>query len=136
MARNEIRVQFNRREFQQFVTQNGFNAVYAATQYMQGKLQETLSGNRSGRTYTVPGTGVQYTASAPGEAPAVRLGDLRRSIDTKVERGDTKIEGYVGTDLDYGLYLERGTLHILPRPWLAPTFERERDEVQRILEEW
>jgi hypothetical protein len=135
MDRDDIRLEFNRREFTHLVGQSGFNAMFAATEHMKGKLYETLSGNRSGRTYRVPGTRKTYTASAPGEAPASRLGDLRRSIDTRIEQGETRIEGFVGTDLEYGLFLERGTLHIKPRPWLGPTFQKEAEAVKRILSE-
>jgi hypothetical protein len=134
MAR-DLELTFDRAGFKRLVGQSGFNAMFAATQHVQGKLAETLSGNRSGRTYRVPGTGVTYTASAPGEAPASRLGDLRRSIDTRIEQGETRIEGFVGTDLEYGLFLERGTLHIQPRPWLGPTFQKESEAVKRILSE-
>lgn len=111
--------------------------VFKASEYMREKLLETLSGNRSGRRYRVPGTSVFYTASAPGEPPAVRLGGLRRSIQSEVVQEQGEYVGLVGTDLDYGLFLENGTSKMLPRPWLVPTFEREQENIQAILrEEW
>jgi len=81
---------------------------------------ETLSGSRSGSQYFVPGTKTLYTASKPGEPPAVATGRLRQSISTKVE-GDT---GIVGTDIEYGKELEYGTSKVAARPWLRISFEK------------
>lgn len=52
-----------------------------------------LSGTRSGRSYKIPGTGRYYTASAPGEPPAVRTGAYRASFHPK-----TSVEGGPGND--------------------------------------
>ncbi len=90
----------------------------------------TLSGQRSGRIYRVPGTQRYYTASAPGEPPAVQLGDLRRSVKTEVEQEG--MVGFVGTDLLKGPMLEFGTRHIAPRPWLRISFEKSLDKVKEI----
>ena len=101
--------------------------------YQRG-LQQTLTGQRSGERYRVPftgefgvpGTGRYYTASAPGEAPARRTGDLHGSIDQRLE-SDT--HGVAGTDKQYGLYLDRGTRNMRPRPWIRPGFYRVEREI-------
>jgi hypothetical protein len=111
-------------------------AVVVACEHMRDKLVQTLSGQRSGRRYKVPGTNVTYTASAPGEAPASRTGRLRQSIGSRVVEVPNGVEGEVGTNLDYGLELERGTQRIRPRPWLAPTFEREQENVKDLIQKW
>lgn len=51
-------------------------AVLAALELRNSALS-VLGGQRSGRRYLIPGTHTFYTASAPGEAPAVRTGALR-----------------------------------------------------------
>lgn len=121
--------------------------VEKAAHHLRNETQETLSGERSGETYKVPGTeSTYYTASAPGEPPASRLGHLRSSIDWEIikERGvlglgaTKKIVGRVGTDLEYGAKLEHGqypsgTDAQVARPWLGPTFVRERQAILRIL---
>lgn len=118
--------------------------VRKATHHLRNEVNETLSGERSGKTYKVPGTeNTYYTASAPGEPPASRLGHLRSSIGWKImeKRGLFKrlaIVGRVGTPLEYGAKLETGEYPAGPnptvaRPWLGPTFVRERDAVKRIL---
>ena len=40
----------------------------------------SMTGQKSGRIYKIPGTDRTYQASAPGQAPAVRTGFLRTSI--------------------------------------------------------
>jgi HK97 gp10 family phage protein len=93
---------------------------------------ETLSGSRSGKTYRVPGTKVTYTASAPGEPPAVQTGELRQSISTEIEGEGRDIVGMVGTDKKQGLMTEFGTRNMAPRPWLRPSFERKEPDVKEI----
>ena len=117
--------------------------VEKATHHLRDEVNETLSGERSGETYKVPGTeSTYYTASAPGEPPASRLGHLRSSIGWKVMEkrfmGRMEIRGRVGTPLEYGAKLETGEYPAGPdsqvaRPWLGPTFVRERDAVKDIL---
>ena len=99
---------------------------------VRNETLETLSGNRSGRTYYVPGTHKTYTASAPGEPPAVATGHLRQNIDKGVELEDTQVVGYVGTKDDYGPMLEFGTKKMAPRPWLRISFEKSETKIKQI----
>ena len=75
-----------------------------------------------------------HTASAPGQAPASDTGRLAGSIlpPRQISRGYS-----VGTNLDYGRYLEFGTRRIAERPWLRPAVDAERPKflmrVQKIL---
>ena len=68
------------------------------------------------------GGGSPHTPSRPGEPPAVDTGTLRRSIQMEVNATPALIVVRVGTNLKYGLFLELGTIHIEPRPWLLPAF--------------
>lgn len=71
------------------------------------------------------GGGKPHQPSRPGEPPHVDTGRLRASIthegpqpsDTGNER-----EVRVGTNVNYGRFLEQGTRFIEPRPWLRPAF--------------
>jgi hypothetical protein len=104
--------------------------AYAAGNEVRNAWLEVLSGTRSGRTYRIPGTKRTYTASAPGEAPAVRFGDLRRSV--KVERDPTDpTRVIVGSDLKKAVQLEKGTRRMAPRPHLQPAVEKAMPEVER-----
>ncbi|MDD7973442.1 hypothetical protein [Roseinatronobacter alkalisoli] len=84
---------------------------------------------RTGRVYKVPGTSVEYVASAEGESPAVRTGLLVQSYDTDL--GPTV--GRVGTPEKYGLHLERGTENIAPRPVIREAFNDARDAIEQEL---
>ena len=107
--------------------------MYAAAQEVRNETLRTLSGNRTGRTYRVPGTQVTYTASAPGEPPAVQTGQLRNSVRDNVYKREKSVVGEVGTELMKGLWLEKGTRKMAPRPWLEPSFDKSLERVKEIL---
>lgn len=112
----------------------GTKRMMAACLHMQGEIQNTLSGQRSGKVYRVPGTKHKtYTSSAPGEPPASATGRLRKSIRFRVEGGFRELHGIVGTDIEYAPHLERGTHKMAARPFMRPTFERERLKIKEIL---
>jgi len=106
--------------------------IKEAANAVRNEAVKTLSGSRSGRRYRVPGTRRTYTASAPGEPPAVRLGQLRSSVRFKITKSKKQIKAQVGTPLRYGAMLERGTRTTAPRPWLKPSFRQAKSEVERI----
>ena len=62
--------------------------------------------------------------SQPGEAPAPDTGTLMRSITHSVEATRDGAFANVGTDLDYGKYLEYGTSKMRARPWLSQALTR------------
>lgn len=71
-----------------------------------------------------------HQASAPGEAPATDTGRLANSV-TVEDIGPLTIE--VGTDVEYGPWLEFGTRTIEPRPnWVPSVQEEEPKYVKRI----
>ncbi len=92
-------------------------------------IDQVLVGNRTGRTYNVPGTRKKYTASAPGEAPARRTGALATDYKPVVKG----FEGAVGAMLLYSLMLEKGTKKMAPRPHLSTAFSLNRQEIIRLL---
>lgn len=69
-----------------------------------------------------------HVASAPGSAPNTDTGALVSSI--AVEMNKKKPEAEVGSNLDYGAYLEFGTKDMDPRPWLSPAVNRNIDNLQ------
>ena len=114
------------------IKEDAYSRMVKAVNAVRNETLVTLSGNRSGRTYFVPGTMRTYTASAPGEAPAQAIGELRRSVRTQVENGSTII-GYVGSTLIYAPCLEFGTRKMAARPWLKKSFEKT--DLRKILGE-
>lgn len=53
--------------------------TYRASNELRNSALTVLRGQRGGRRYRVPGKKTYYTASAPGEPPAVRTGNFRIS---------------------------------------------------------
>ena len=110
------------------IAKTKYEKLLAASEFARNRLIEKLSGARSGRSYLVPGTNTYYTASAPGEAPASRTGQLRGSIEYQI----TKSSSYIGTPLEYGLELEKG-VKAAPRPWLEVTISDNQAAIKNIL---
>lgn len=107
---------------------------------------EVLRGQRSGRIYKKPGTGRvkylkrsktvrityrTYTASAPGEPPAVRTNALRSSfrpvISTNMGYGAA-----IESNLKYGPMLDEGTSRMAKRPITEPVIEKARPEIEAL----
>ena len=106
--------------------------MHEAVNEVRNKTLEKLSGSRTGRTYYVPGTHRSYTASAPGEAPAVATAELRQSIAGTVDVEGKQVVGRVGTDKIQGKMMEFGTRNVAPRPWLRKSFEKTVPKIKSI----
>lgn len=127
--------------------------AYLAANELRNASQHVLKGQRSGRRYKVPGTyrkqrdkvdgkikrGRYYTASAPGEPPANRLGHFRLSwqASSHVVFGSyiSRIESDLMTEdgkYNLGELLENGTDRMAPRPFEEPILEMAKDKILRI----
>ena len=100
---------------------------------------EVLSGKRSGRVYRKPHTKSHYTASAPGEPPARRTGNLRLNWKGTVESSSTgsglRVTAVLESQERYSTYLENGTRRMAPRPFKQPISEKAMPEIERIYHE-
>lgn len=100
---------------------------------------EVLSGKRSGRVYRKPHTKSHYTASAPGEPPARRTGNLRLNWNGTVESSSTgsglRVTAVLESQERYSTYLENGTCRMAPRPFKQPISEKAMPEIERIYHE-
>lgn len=100
---------------------------------------EVLRGKRSGRVYRKPHTKSHYTASAPGEPPARRTGNLRLNWNGTVESSSTgsglRVTAVLESQERYSTYLENGTRRMAPRPFKQPIFEKAMPEIERIYHE-
>ena len=127
--------------------------AWLAALELRNSSQIVLRGQRSGRRYKVPGTyrrqrdktdgkmknGRYYTASAPGEPPAVRTGTFRNSWQPKsrVLYGSyiSRIESDAMTDNgshNLGDILENGTRRMAPRPHHDRILQHAEDNIVRI----
>lgn len=82
--------------------------IAATTKARTAAIQNVQRGEKSGVIYG------NHQASAAGESPATDTGRLVGSIEMDAPRGLIK------SKLDYAFWLEFGTQHIAPRPFLRP----------------
>lgn len=137
---------------------------FRAANELRNASQLVLRGQRSGRQYIVPGTGrvsynkknhtakityKKYTASAPGEPPAVRTGAFRMSwrrksfVESRGADTLTVVSQVVSTQkTDNGKYLlgeilEKGSPggKIAPRPHHEKIQEKALPKIMRIYKE-
>lgn len=77
----------------------------------------------------VKSTALQCEAKAKVKAP-VSTGALSNSIQAQPE---TELSWTVGPAMDYGIYVEYGTVHMAPRPYMTPAAEELRGPfIQRM----
>ena len=129
---------------------------YLAANELRNASQLVLRGQRSGRIYSLPGTGrvkynkrkrtaaityKKYQASAPGEPPAVRFGHFRQSWQPSAHAvfGSyiSRIESDRRTDdgrHNLGEILEHGTSKMAPRPYQDRILEKAEPKIVRIYE--
>ena len=69
--------------------------------------------------YTEGGKAYSHVASKPGDAPNTDTGRLIGSVAVDHHKGQ-KV-AYVGTNVDYGFFLET----VMNRPWLEPAKQKE-----------
>lgn len=115
---------------------------YRVANELRNSSQLVLRGARSGRRYRKPNTKAYYTASAPGEPPAMRTGTFRGSWQaTSYAEGDSvhsEIHSNVRTENGkylLGEILEEGTKKIAPRPYKQRILEKTRKKAVSIYKE-
>lgn len=104
---------------------------------LYNKTQRVLSGSREGRIYRVPGTSRYYTASAPGEPPAVRTGIFRSSFYPDVETDGNALRmmaksKYFVNVYNLGQLLEEGTQNMEARPYKDKVVEQAKGELKEL----
>ena len=118
------------------VISRGVRAVNA----MRNAEMEVLKGQRSGRVYRKPFSRATYTASAPGESPARRTGNLRMHWNGQVNSkssssGGVAIVAELESQESYAAHLENGTSRMAPRPFVEKIKQEATPEIQKIYSE-
>jgi len=112
-----------------------------ASNHLRSASLHVLRGQRSGIKYRVPHTRRRWTASAPGEAPAVRTGIFRMSWrpQTHVEKHGSRFRAIsaIVSSLKVGRWLlgdllENGTRKMAPRPFKQSIRDRAMPEIMRV----
>lgn len=73
-----------------------------------------------------------HQASESGQYPATDTGRLASNVRYELPQGGNMV-GRVGTNIQYGAYLEFGTSQMDARPWLLPSFEKAKVGVTKEL---
>lgn len=89
------------------------------------RVRTTSAGNR-GSQYTT------FSASRPGQPPALRTGFGRRNIDMAFFREKLLARVGVRVNAKYMIYHELGTGKLPVRPWLRPAVEQSRPMIAAI----
>lgn len=98
---------------------------------IQNKARElVLKGPKTGRVYNRNGR--VHVASAPGEPPASDTGTLVRSILMDVDLQALTLKVAAGTM--YAKYLEYGTRHMAPRPFMSTALKQTQQKVMAVLQ--
>lgn len=69
--------------------------------------------------------------SAPGDFPRKVMGHLRRNVQSETDRMEMRAR--VGTNVEYGKFLELGTSKMARRPWLTRGIVHCQALIARIL---
>lgn len=113
---------------------------YLAANELRNASQLVLRGQRNGRRYRVPNTKVYYTASAPGEPPAVRTGVFRMSWQPSAHVANGAYVSRISSDVKVGTrrkyllgdILENGTRRMAPRPHQQEILDKAAPEIVKI----
>ena len=126
------------------ITQQVKARAYRAANELRSSALDVLSNERkrSGKVYRKPFTKkATYTASAPGEPPALRSGILRMSWRQRAESENTgkgmTVKPAITTDVKYAPILQDGTKdgRIAPRPFREPIIEHAMPRIRQIFKE-
>ncbi len=111
------------------------------------KLVSQMEGNEAADLFAGVGTEIQTTlergilaaclfveGDAKKRAP-VDTGKLRNSISHRVVTDYTGVVGEVGTNVEYGPFMEFGTRYVVPRPFLTPAANENKSAILKIIAE-
>ena len=97
-------------------------------QLIRGEAIKSIqTGPKSGRTYEKYNPRRTHKASAPGQPPASDTGFLVNNIKRKIDAD--KMGGEIASRAFYSKFLEFGTSKMLPRPFMFPALEKNRQKI-------
>lgn len=138
-----------RREVKQFLSGTATKKVTRIGTEVTNHIKQEMRKKKSGEEYPIPGTGSTgangrtepgskktYIASAPGEYPAIRTGQLRSEVKFKVHNESDGVAVSMGTNVLQGIVLEGTEERPGIRPWLSKALEELDPRISQVLEKW
>lgn len=120
------RVTFNTEDIIARARVGAMQGVLAATEEVRNEaIRLILDTPKTGKVYKR--RSVEHQASAPGEPPASDTGTLVNRIRT--EYSSDGLRGSVIASTLYAPFLEFGTQHMEPRPFMRPALANKREEI-------
>jgi hypothetical protein len=122
------------RDLQKRLEQELGKNLEKAAIYFQEQLKLTLNTVPEEIERHVGKAGIYYRgipSSEPGDPPHKVTGNLQRSIAYQMSSDRQSVR--VGTSDIVGLFLELGTVKMLPRPWLLPTLFSHAKTLAKII---
>lgn len=113
--------------------------IAAAAIYLVNVIKADISQSGTLRYSILPGgkfkkTVYNFTHSVAGQPPYMQTGLLRSSIAWEFVKGPSNTEmARIGTNLKYGMYLEKGTRKMAARPYLEVNVRKHSAEISAIL---
>jgi HK97 gp10 family phage protein len=105
------------------LSKTGLNVVSYARKAMRASPASGITYQKSDNS--------SHTASSPGAFPRIDEGILVGSIKMVKEKDYV----LVGTNKEYGRFLEFGTVHMQARPWLFPSLEANNKQFMSDMRE-
>tara|TARA_R100000654_G_C2671999_1_gene126207 strand:+ start:520 stop:996 length:477 start_codon:yes stop_codon:yes gene_type:complete len=128
------RIDFKREQIQKALIDGVETGLIKVSLSLQRRIKKKLDKPGSGRVYKYGKDNKgRHQASAPGEPPATRSGNLANSWTTARRRGPVRYNkgieialrpAKVGGAAKYAWWLEYGTKRMKPRPYIRPSVEQ------------
>lgn len=108
-----------------------------AGRFAQNEIRKAVSkvgkGGQKGRDAKGKFTKAKRSSSPPGDYPFKQTGFFRSNINTFFDAPRFRQLVGVAATAFYGRFLEFGTKHMDPRPWLYRTLRRIQPQIKSIL---
>ena len=98
-------------------------------------VQRTSQGNRVLRYHAGRSTPKTHTASRPGDAPNTDTGQLVKAITVVIKSDFVYVGVGRGGVRDYASWLEFGTKHMAPRPFMEPALLGRQKTLDKLLQD-
>lgn len=121
-----VQIEWRGKEVEHDVLQEVSRRLDKAAIIVENSAKQSMTEAKSGMAM-----GKFTRRSAPGEAPASQHGDAGL-LGSITHDAPSELVRRVGTNLNYGRWLEEGTTKMAARPWLEVALTRETGKIRDL----